>query len=67
MSIYEAPEPWGPWSLVHAERNRDRWGGLVILFTFVNKWLSADGRDFVIVHTKNDSWASIEGRFKLAR
>ena len=34
---------------------------------FVNKWLSADGRDFVIVHTRNDRWATIEGRFQLAR
>ncbi len=28
--------------------------------------VSADGRDFVLVHTKNDRWASIEGRFELA-
>jgi hypothetical protein len=32
----------------------------------VNKWLGADGRDFVLVHTKNDRWATIEGRFELA-
>lgn len=33
---------------------------------FVNKWLSADGRRFVLVHTKNDHWASIAGEFLLA-
>ena len=39
---------------------------VAILFSFVNKWLSPDGRDFVLVHTRNDRWASIEGRFEIA-
>jgi hypothetical protein len=65
MSLYDAPEPWGPWTHVHTEHNPERWGTLTIIFTFVNKWLGADGRDFVIVHTKNDRWATIEGRFRL--
>ena len=65
MSLYDAPDPWGPWTHVHTEHNPERWGALTILFTFVNKWLSADGRDFVIVHTKNDRWATIEGQFQL--
>jgi hypothetical protein len=64
MSLYDAPEPWGPWTHVHTEHNPERWGTLTIIFSFVNKWLSADGRDFVIVHTKNDRWATIEGRFE---
>lgn len=64
-AIYEAPEPWGPWRTVLFEKNPERWGAKVITFTFANKWASADGREFVIVHTKNDSWASIEGRFVL--
>jgi hypothetical protein len=66
MSVYDAPEPWGPWTHVQTEHNPERWGRLTIIFTFVNKWLSADGRDFVIVHTRNDHWASIPGRFVLA-
>lgn len=66
MSLYDAPEPWGPWTHVHTEQNAERWGTLTIIFTFVNKWLSSDGREFVIVHTKNDRWATIEGRFELA-
>ncbi len=65
MSIYDTPEPWGPWTHVHTEHNPERWGTLTIIFTFVNKWLSADGRDFVLVHTKDDRWATIEGRFQL--
>lgn len=69
MAIYDAPEPWGPWTLAHCERNPERWGSTVrgpIIYTFVNKWLSSDGKRFVIVHTKNDSWATIEGRFLVA-
>jgi len=66
MSLYDAPEPWGPWTHVHTEHAPQRWGTLTIIFTFVNKWLRADGRDFTIVHTKNDRWATIEGRFQLA-
>ena len=66
MSIYEAPEPWGPWCLVHVERNGARWVRYVILYTFVNKWLSADGCDFIIVHTRNDTWSTIEARFAVA-
>ncbi|HEY0946764.1 MAG TPA: gamma-glutamyltransferase, partial [Opitutaceae bacterium] len=65
MSVYEAAEPWGPWAHVQTEHNPERWGRLTIIFTFVNKWLSADGRDFVLVHTRNDHWASIPGRFVL--
>lgn len=65
MSVYDAPEPWGPWTHVQTEHNPERWGRLTIIFTFVNKWLSADGRDFVIVHTRNDHWASVPGRFLL--
>jgi cephalosporin-C deacetylase len=65
MSIYDAPEPWGPWTHVHTEFKPERWGTLTILFSFVNKWLSPDGRDFVMVYAKNDHWASIEGHFQV--
>jgi hypothetical protein len=65
IGLYEAPEPWGPWRTVLFEKDPARWGSKVITFTFSNKWASADGRDFVLVHTKNDSWCSIEGRFQV--
>jgi hypothetical protein len=67
MSIYDAPEPWGPWTHVHTEANSERWGSRTILFSFVNKWLGPDGRDFVLVHTKDDRWATIEGHFQVAK
>lgn len=66
IAVYDAPEPWGPWTTVLLQRDTSRWGSKVITLTFANKWLSADGRNFMLVHTKNDSWASIEGEFILA-
>ena len=66
MAVFDALEPWGPWSTVLFQKDTSRWGSKVICFTFANKWLSADGRKFVMVHTKNDAWASIEGEFTVA-
>ncbi|MGV3660559.1 MAG: DUF4185 domain-containing protein [Prosthecobacter sp.] len=63
--IFDAPEPWGPWSTVLLQKDTQRWGSKVICFSFANKWLGADGKSFVLVHTKNDSWASVEGEFVL--
>ena len=63
FSLYSADEPWGPWELVFEETNTNRWGRKCIAFSFVNKWLSNDGKDFVIIHTKSDTLSSIEGRF----
>ena len=45
LAIYEAPNPWGPWSTVAYESN---WmgandAGTPLLFSFVNKWTSSDG------------------------
>lgn len=65
MSVYDAPTPWGPWTHVQTEHNPERWGTLTIIFTFVSKWQGADGRDVVVVHTKNDRWSSVEGRIEL--
>lgn len=65
IAVFEARWPWGPFVRVFTEQNVARWGSDTILFSFVNKWLSADGLDFVIVHSKDDSWATIAGHFQL--
>lgn len=65
FSLYEAEQPWGPWQLVHLEENTERWGSKTIAFHFVNKWASADGLNFTMVYTRDDHWASIDGRFEL--
>ena len=61
QAIYDAPEPWGPWTTVYFARDPDLWGGKTIVPFFVNKWLSADGKRFVLAFTRNDHWATVEG------
>ncbi|HQK93126.1 MAG TPA: hypothetical protein PLD23_06455 [Armatimonadota bacterium] len=70
LGIFDAPEPWGPWTTVAYE---DAWGeGHVPVNTFywnfANRWLSDDGRRFVMTFTgrqENDSWNALRGAFLL--
>jgi hypothetical protein len=70
LGIFDAPEPWGPWTTVAYYEN---WGqGHVPVNTFYwnfsNKWLSADGTDFSLIFTgrkENDSWNVLRGVFVL--
>jgi hypothetical protein len=71
IGIYEAPDPWGPWSTVmfqtsfgapHVQANTFFW-------TFSNKWTSADGQRFALIFTgidANDSWNTVDGRFLMS-
>jgi hypothetical protein len=68
LGIFDAPEPWGPWTTVGYYSN---WQGFdnPFYWNFSNKWLSEDGLDFTLIFTgvkANDSWNTIRGRFKLA-
>ncbi|OPZ19866.1 MAG: hypothetical protein BWZ10_00817 [candidate division BRC1 bacterium ADurb.BinA364] len=74
MGVYDAPEPWGPWTTVY------RWGDEyfgrrmivenVFFMSFAPKWWSADGLEFTLVFTgggrgkNNDSFNTIRGRFE---
>ncbi|TWU62555.1 hypothetical protein V7x_42900 [Crateriforma conspicua] len=68
LGIHDAPEPWGPWSTCYYAKG---WGDNQIpkntfYWSFVNKWLSTDGTDFVMVFTgrkENDSWNTVHGKF----
>jgi hypothetical protein len=62
MVLYDAPEPWGPWTTVRYWTEEDRFGGRrpgsalewrdnVFFLSFVPKWLSADGRGFTLSFT----------------
>jgi len=70
IGIFDAPEPWGPWTTVLYETG---FGAPTIesstfFWNCANKWLSADGRDFVLVFTgvgSNDSWNSVGGRLEI--
>ena len=68
LGIFDAPEPWGPWTTVSYIES---FGAPAIETTtfywnFSNKWLSRDGRRFVLLFTgirENDSWNTVEGDF----
>lgn len=71
LGIFDAPEPWGPWTTVEYFESSYFGQGHIEDTTFYwnysNKWLSADGTDFTLVFTgigENDSWNTVRGRFK---
>ncbi len=70
IGIYDAPEPWGPWTTVlfeNAWQTGLQAGEKTVLWNFSNKWLSPDGRDFVLVYTgpSADNLGMIRGSFTL--
>lgn len=68
IGIFDAPEPWGPWTTVLYERG---WGRgeidtTAFYYNFSPKWWSNGGRDFVLVFTGSgqlDAWNSVQGSF----
>ena len=71
LAIFDAPEPWGPWTTVAYINGWKNGKGEeitgVISFYFAPKWFSADGTDFTLVFTDNDHWGSVRGKFRLRR
>jgi hypothetical protein len=68
IGIYDAAEPWGPWTTVlfGSGFGAPAIDTTTFFWNFSNKWLSADGRDFTLVFTgvsSNDSWNTVRGRF----
>jgi hypothetical protein len=66
-AILDAPNPWGPWTTV-AYYGDGEWidTEFKFSFSFPIKWLSADGKDFVMVFSgvgSWDSWNTIKGSF----
>ncbi len=65
MGVFDAPEPWGPWTTVEYSNNLAGLG-TTFFWNFSNKWLSEDGRDFVLNFTgigANDAWGTVRGTF----
>ena len=71
LGVFDAPEPWGPWTTVEYI---DGWGkGHIELNAFFwnypTKWLSKDGKKFTLVFTgagggfNNDSFNTVRGNF----
>ena len=65
LSIFDAPEPWGPWTTVAYYSN---WGGFgnseALVYSLPTEWISADGREIWCVFSstgKLDSFNLLRG------
>ena len=53
FAIYDAPQPWGPWTTAYAT---DRWDvGPGETGSFPTQWMSADGKTLQLVFSGDDS------------
>ena len=67
LGIFDAPEPWGPWTTVAYATN---WGdfGSTFFWCFPTKWFDDDAFTMVFTGSKeNDAWNTVRGRFVLRR
>jgi CubicO group peptidase (beta-lactamase class C family) len=63
LGVYDAPEPWGPWTTAFYT---DAWDvGPGESASFPSKWLSADGRTAWLVFSGDDSFSIRRGMFVL--
>jgi hypothetical protein len=70
FGLFDAPEPWGPWTTIAYD---DLWGDghievSAFYWNFPTKWQSSDGQRVTMVFTgknSNDSWNTVDGHFSL--
>jgi len=55
FGIYDAPNPWGPWTTAYFIKNWDVGPGETA--SFPTKWISADGKTLYLVFSGNDSFS----------
>lgn len=63
FGIYEAPEPWGPWSTVFHTVDWDMGPGETA--SFPSKWFEAGGRTAHLVFSGNDAFSVRKARLEL--
>jgi hypothetical protein len=55
FAIYDAPEPWGPWTTVYFTEKWDVGPGETA--SFPTKWMSGDGKTLYLVFSGDDNFA----------
>ena len=55
LGIYDAPEPWGPWTTAYFTEAWDVGPGETC--SFPTKWMSADGNTVYLVFSGEDSYS----------
>jgi len=63
LAVYDAPEPWGPWSTVFRTESWDVGPGESS--SFPSKWISADGCTVYLVFSGDDSFSVRRGTLRL--
>jgi hypothetical protein len=65
LAIYDAPEPWGPWSTAFFTNEWDVGPGDSA--SFPSKWISSDGKTLHLVFSGEDSFSVRQATLILAR
>jgi CubicO group peptidase (beta-lactamase class C family) len=65
FGVYDAPEPWGPWTTVEFTNDWDVGPGDTA--SFPSKWMSADGRTLHLVFSGDDAFSVRRAVLKSAR
>jgi hypothetical protein len=65
FGVYDAPEPWGPWTTVFFTHNWDVGPGETS--SFPTKWMSADGQTLHLVFSGDDHFSVRRATVSLAR
>lgn len=65
FGIYDAPEPWGPWTTAYFTEQWDVGPGE--MSSFPTKWMSADGKTLHMVFSGDDAFSVREATFTLAK
>jgi hypothetical protein len=63
FGVYDAPEPWGPWTTVFFTEDWDTGPGETA--SFPTKWISPDGRTLHLVFSGNDCFSVRAGKLIL--
>lgn len=63
LAIFDAPQPWGPWTTVYYNGNWDIGPGESS--SFPTKWISADGKTLHLVFSGEDSFSVRKARLIL--
>jgi hypothetical protein len=63
LGIFDAPEPWGPWTTVAYYDNWLGFGYSPSYHIAPAKWMSPDGTEFTIVWSSQDRWNTVRGLF----
>ena len=69
LSLFDAEEPWGPWTTVGYYTNWEN-AGKNFFWNFSNKWTNEDGEEFILIYSgigESDAWHSVRGRFIVNR